>query len=161
MIFCKMIKLDKIDIQILKILQKDVTKPLTEISKKIGISKTPCWNRIKKLEEEGVILSKVAILDNKKINLPLIAFLSISIPNHTQEWLIKFTKIINQYNQIVETHRVAGSSDYILKILVPSMDEYDKFQQILINETGCINMQTSFSQREIKKNYNVSLEHII
>ena len=87
--------------------------------------------------------------------------LSISIPNHTQEWLIKFTKIINQYNQIVETHRVAGSSDYILKILVPSMDEYDKFQQILINETGCINMQTSFSQREIKKNYNVSLEHII
>ena len=156
-----MIKLDNIDIQILKILQKDVTKPLTEISKKIGISKTPCWNRIKKLEEEGIILSKVAILDNNKVNLPLIAFLSISIPNHTQEWLAKFTKIINKYNQIIETHRVAGSSDYILKILVPSMDEYDKFQQILINETGCINMQTSFSQREIKKNYNVSLEHII
>ena len=156
----KMIKLDKIDIQILKILQKDATKPLTEISKKIGISKTPCWNRIKKLEENGIILSKVAIIDNKKVNLPLIAFLSISIPNHTQEWLEKFTKIINKYDQIVETHRVAGSSDYILKILIPSMDEYDNFQQDLINETGCINMQTSFSQKEIKNKHNISLEYI-
>ena len=112
------------------------------------------------MEKEGIILSRITVINNKKVNLPLIAFLSISIPNHTKEWLTKFTKIINKYDQIIETHRVAGSSDYILKILSPSMDEYDKFQQILINETGCINMQTNFSQKEIKKQNYVSLEHI-
>ena len=152
---------DNIDKQILSILQKDANIPLTELSKKVGVSITPCWNRIKKMEKEGIILSRITVINNKKVNLPLIAFLSISIPNHTKEWLTKFTKIIDKYDQIIETHRVAGSSDYILKILSPSMDEYDKFQQILINETGCINMQTNFSQKEIKKQNYVSLEHII
>ena len=152
--------IDSIDKKILKILQRDITIPLTELSKRVGISKTPCWNRIKKMEEEKIILSKIAIVNNKKVNLPLIAFLSISIPNHTEEWLSNFTKIINKYDQIIETHRVAGSSDYILKILSPSMEEYDKFQQILITESGCINMQTSFSQKEIKKSYNISLDYV-
>ena len=153
--------MDKIDKEILRILQKNANIPLSVLSKKIGISITPCWNRIKKMEEEKIIHSKITVLNNNKINLPLVAFLSISIPNHTKEWLMKFTKIINKYDQIIETHRVAGSSDYILKILSPSMDEYDKFQQILINETGCINMQTNFSQKEIKKQNYVSLEHIV
>ena len=152
--------IDDIDKKILSILQKDATIPLTELSKKVGISITPCWNRIKKMQKEEIIISRITVVNNKKVNLPLIAFLSISIPNHTKEWLSEFTKIINKYDQIVETHRVAGTSDYILKILSPSMDEYDKFQQILINETGCINMQTSFSQKEIKKQNYVSLEYI-
>ena len=152
--------IDDIDKKILSILQKDATIPLTELSKKVGISITPCWNRIKKMQKEEIIVSRITVVNNKKVNLPLIAFLSISIPNHTKEWLSRFTKIIKKYDQIVETHRVAGTSDYILKILSPSMDEYDKFQQILINETGCINMQTSFSQKEIKKQNYVSLEYV-
>ena len=152
--------MDNIDKKILSILQRDITLPLSDIAKRVGISKTPCWNRINKMEEKKIITAKIAIVNNKKVNLPLIAFLSITIPNHTQDWLSKFTKIILKYDQIVETHRVAGKSDYILKILSPSMEQYDKFQQILINETGCINMETSFSQKEIKKNYNVSLDYI-
>jgi len=152
--------IDAIDKKILFILQKNATIGLSELSKKVGLSKTPCWNRIKKMEEEKIILSKITVLNNKKVNLPLISFLAISIPNHTQEWLKKFIITINKYDQIVETHRIAGTSDYILKILSPSMEEYDKFQQTLINETGCINMQTSFSQNEIKKNYNLPLDHI-
>ena len=152
---------DKIDKKILEILQKNAVIPLTELSKKIGISVTPCWNRIKKMEDQKIILSKTTVIDNNKINLPLTAFLSISIPNHSKEWLSDFTKTINKYDQIIETHRVAGSSDYILKILSPSMEEYDKFQQILINETGCINMKTSFSQKAIKKQNFLPLDYLI
>ena len=152
--------MDKLDKDILKILQKNATIPLTELSKRVGISTTPCWNRIKKMEEEKIIHSKITVLNNNKINLPLTAFLSISIPNHTQKWLDNFNIVIQKYDQIIETHRVAGSSDYILKIVSPSMDEYDKFQQILINEIECTNMRTSFSQKEIKKNYYLPLEYI-
>ena len=152
--------IDAIDKKILFMLQKNATIGLSELSKKVGLSKTPCWNRIKKMEEDKIILSKITVLNNKKVDLPLISFLAISIPNHTQEWLKKFIITINKYDQIVETHRITGTSDYILKILSPSMEEYDKFQQILINETGCINMQTNFSQKEIKKKNYVSLEYI-
>ena len=152
--------MDKIDKNILRILQKNATIPLTELSKRVGISTTPCWNRIKKMEEDKIIHSKITVLNNYKINLPLTAFLSISIPNHTQEWLDNFNAIIKKYDQIIETHRVAGLSDYILKIVSPSMEEYDKFQQILINEIQCTNMRTSFSQKEIKKSYYLPLDYI-
>ena len=152
--------IDKIDKKILKILQQNATIPLTELSKMVGVSVTPCWNRIKKMEQEKIILSRISVIDNKKVNLEIVAFLNISIPNHTKEWLSKFTKIINKYDQIIEIHRVSGSSDYILKILSPSMEEYDKFQQKLIDETGCINMQTSFSQKEIKNQRYISLENL-
>ena len=152
--------MDKLDKDILRILQKNATIPLSELSKRVGISTTPCWNRIKKMEEEKIIHSKITVLNNNKINLPLTAFLSISIPNHTQKWLDNFNIVIQKYDQIIETHRVAGSSDYILKIVSPSMEEYDKFQQILINEIECTNMRTSFSQKEIKKNYYLPLDYI-
>ena len=152
--------MDKIDKEILRILQKNANIPLSSLSKKIGISITPCWNRIKKMEEEKIIHSKITVLNNNKINLPLVAFLSISIPNHTKEWLEKFNIVIKKYDQIIETHRVTGSSDYLLKILSPTMEEYDKFQQILINEIECTNMKTSFSQKEIKKNYFLPLDYI-
>ena len=152
--------MDKFDKEILKILQKNATIPLSELSKRVGISTTPCWNRIKKMEEEKIIHSKITVLNSYKINLPLTAFLSISIPNHTQEWLDNFNVVIKKYDQIIETHRVAGASDYILKIVSPSMEEYDKFQQILINEIQCTNMRTSFSQKEIKKSYYLPLDYI-
>ena len=125
--------MNEIDKHILKILQKNASIPLSELSKRVGISSTPCWNRIKKMEEDKIIHSKVAILNNSKVNLPITAFLSISIPNHTQEWLKKFINTIQKYDQILETHRVQGSSDYLLKILSPSLEAYDQFQQILID----------------------------
>ena len=152
--------MDRLDKEILRLLQKNATIPLSELSKRVGISTTPCWNRIKKMEEEKIIHSKITVLNNNKINLPLIAFLSISIPNHTQKWLDNFKIVIQKYDQIIETHRVAGSSDYILKIVSPSMEEYDRFQQILINEIECTNMRTNFSQKEIKKNFYLPLDYI-
>ena len=125
--------MDNIDKKILEELQKNSSQPLSELSKKVGLSNTPCWNRIKKLEEEKIIKSKSIIIDNKKINLSITVFLSISIQNHTTEWLKNFQKVVNKYDQIIEVHRLTGSnSDYQITILSPSIEEYDNFQQNLI-----------------------------
>jgi len=153
--------MDNIDKKILEELQKNSSIPLSELSKKVGLSNTPCWNRIKKLEEEKIIKSKSIIIDNKKINLPITVFLSISIQNHTEEWLKNFEKIVNKYDQIIEVHRLTGSnSDYQITILSSSIEEYDKFQQILIKEIECTNMSSHISLQTIKKNYKYPLNYI-
>jgi Lrp/AsnC family transcriptional regulator len=153
--------MDTIDKKILEELQKNSSQPLSELSKKVGLSNTPCWNRIKKLEEEKIIKSKSIIIDNKKINLPITVFLSISIQNHTERWLKNFEKVVNKYDQIIEVHRLTGSnSDYQITILSPSIEEYDKFQQILIKEIECTNMTSHISLQTIKKNYNYPLNFI-
>lgn len=153
--------MDNIDKKILEELQKNSSIPLSELSKKVGLSNTPCWNRIKKLEEEKIIKSKSIIIDNKKINLPITVFLSISIQNHTEQWLKNFEKIVNKYDQIIEAHRLTGSnSDYQITILSPSIEEYDKFQQLLIKEIECTNMSSHISLQTIKKNYKYPLNYI-
>jgi Lrp/AsnC family transcriptional regulator len=153
--------MDNIDKKILEELQKNSSQPLSELSKKVGLSNTPCWNRIKKLEEEKIIKSKSIIIDNKKINLPITVFLSISIQNHTERWLINFEKIVNKYDQIIEVHRLTGSnSDYQITILSPSIEQYDKFQQILIKEIECTNMTSQISLQTIKKNTKYPLNFI-
>ena len=153
--------MDNIDKKILEELQKNSSQPLSELSKKVGLSNTPCWNRIKRLEEEKIIKSKSIIIDNKKINLPITVFLSISIQNHTERWLKNFEKIVNKYDQIIEVHRLTGSnSDYQITILSPSIEEYDKFQQVLIKEIECTNMTSHISLQTIKKNYKYPLNFI-
>ena len=153
--------MDNIDKKILEELQKNSSIPLSELSKKVGLSNTPCWNRIKKLEEEKIIKSKSIIIDNKKINLPITVFLSISIQNHTEQWLKNFEKIVNKYDQIIEAHRLTGSnSDYQITILSPSIEEYDKFQQLLIKEIECTNMSSHISLQTLKKNYKYPLNYI-
>ncbi len=153
--------MDSIDKKILEELQKNSSQPLSELSKKVGLSSTPCWNRIKKLEEDKIIKSRSIILDNKKINLPITVFLSISIQNHTEQWLKNFEKVVNKYDQIIEVHRLTGSnSDYQITILSSSIEEYDKFQQILIKEIECTNMSSHISLQTIKKNYKYPLNFI-
>ena len=153
--------MDNIDKKILEELQKNSSQPLSELSKKVGLSNTPCWNRIKKLEEEKIIKSKSIVIDNKKINLSITVFLSISIQNHTEVWLKNFQKIVNKYDQIIEVHRLTGSnSDYQITILSPSIEEYDKFQQILIKEIECTNMSSHISLQTIKKSNKYPLNFI-
>ena len=153
--------MDNIDKQILSALQKNATIPLSELSKRVGLSTTPCWNRIRRMEEEGTITSRVTVLNNKKINLNIVVFLSISVSSHSEEWLTGFQKIIAHYNQIIEVYRLTGSStDYLLKIVAPSIDEYDKFQQKLINEIEFNKMSSSIALKEIKKVNSLPLDYI-
>jgi Lrp/AsnC family transcriptional regulator len=153
--------MDSIDKRIIEELQKNASVPISELSKKIGITTTPCWNRIKKLEEEKIILSKTIILDNNKLNLAITVFLSISIPNHTDKWLENFKKIVKQHDEITEVHRLTGSdSDYQITILASSIREYDIFQQRLIKEIECTKMSSHISLNTIKKSNKLSLKYI-
>ena len=153
--------MDKIDKKILEELQKNASIPLSELSKKVGLSNTPCWNRIKKLEEEKVILSRTVVLDNKKINLPITVFLSISIHDHTEKWLSNFERVVKKYDEITEVHRLTGTnSDYQITILSPSIDKYDNFQQKLIKEIECTYMSSHISLQIIKKNHKLSLDYL-
>ena len=152
--------MDEIDKKILISLQEDVSIPLSELSKKVGVSSTPCWSRIKKLENDGVIVSKTIEIDQEKINLPITVFLSISIQNNTEAWLKNFSEVVNKYDEIIEVHRLTGSSvDYLLKILTSSINEYDKFQQKLIKEIKCTNMSSSISLKKLKKFNKLPLDY--
>jgi len=153
--------MDTIDKMILQIIQKNANIPLSELSKKVGISSTPCWNRIKKMEENDTISAKVTIINKEKINLPVTVFLSVSIGNHQQEWLTKFNDTVMKYDQITEVYRLASSTmDYLLKIVAPSIEAYDKFQQKLINEFEFSHMTSNITLRELKKNNHLPLDFI-
>ena len=153
--------MDDIDKKILSLLQNNATLPLSELSKRAGVSKTPCWNRIRKMEEGGVIKSRVTVLDNKKINLNIVVFLSVSVSSHSKEWMSDFKKILTRYDQIIEAYRLTGSStDYLLKIVAPSIAEYDNFQQQLINEVKFTKMSSSIALKEIKKIHSLPLNNV-
>ena len=148
--------MDKIDIEILKLIQSNATLPLSEISRRAGLSKPPCWNRIRRLEETGVIKKRATLLDRNLLGLPIVVFLSISVSRHSSEWATLFSDIVSKYGQITEVHRLTGSgADYMLKIVAASIESYDKFQQILINEIEFTSMSSSVSLQEMK--YNVAL----
>ena len=153
--------MDSIDKVILTQLQKDVTLPLSEIANRAGISKTACWNRIRKMEEENIIKSKVAILNNSKINLPIVIFLSLTVYSHTKEWIKKFSETVNKYEQIIEVYRITGHEiDYLLKIVSPSIEAYDKFQQLIIKEIEFKGMATKIVLKEIKKVNSLPLDNL-
>ena len=153
--------MDHIDKKILHIIQKNSNIPLSELSKRVGVSSTPCWNRVKKMEEERIIISKIAILNNQKINLPITVFLSISVTSHKDEWLKKFNETILKYDQIIEVYRLtSATTDYLLKIVAPSINSYDEFQQKLISEIEFSNMTSNICLKVLKKNDYLPLDFI-
>tara|TARA_B110000459_G_scaffold86975_1_gene97321 strand:- start:1208 stop:1864 length:657 start_codon:yes stop_codon:yes gene_type:complete len=154
-------RMDEIDRKILNLLQTNATLPLSELSRRVGISKTPCWNRIRKLEELGIINQRVTLLDRHKLGLPIVVFLSISVSQQSAKWATHFIQIISKYKQIIEVHRLTGSSaDYMLKVVASSIEDYDKFQQILISEVEFTSMSSSVSLQEIKYNVSLPLNHL-
>ncbi len=153
--------MDEVDKKILSIIQKDITLPLSDVAKRAGVSKTPCWNRLRKMEEKGIIREKVAILNNEKINLPIVVFLSISVSHHSKEWIKEFYDTVKKYNQIIEVYRITGSDiDYLLKIVSSSVEEYDVFQQKLINDIKFSKMSSGIALKEIKKINSLPLDSI-
>ena len=143
--------MDYIDKKIIFILQRQADLPLSEISKRVGLSQTPCWNRIKKLEEDGVIEKKVTLINKRKVNLPITIFLMITVRNHNSDWTNKFSEILKKYKNILEAHRVTGSqADYIIKVVAESIQEYDEFQQVLIKNIEFNSMSSGISLQELK-----------
>ena len=151
--------IDDLDKKILTIIQKNAGLPLSEISKRVGISPTPCWNRIKKMEEAGVISARTIVLNRKAINLSIVVFLSIRVSHHSKDWITSFQEIIDKHEEIIETHRITGSdADYLLKIVASSIENYDKFQQKLISELDFTKMSSSISLQEMKSSHILPLK---
>ena len=143
--------MDYIDKKIIFILQRQADLPLSEISKRVGLSQTPCWNRIKKLEEDGVIEKKVTLINKRKVNLPITVFLMITVRNHNSDWMKKFSEILKKYKNILVAHRITGSqADYIIKVVAESIEEYDEFQQVLIKNIEFNSMSSGISLQELK-----------
>ncbi|MBS1168367.1 MAG: lrp 3, partial [Proteobacteria bacterium] len=113
--------LDRLDRKILSILQEDATIPVAEVAKRVGLSTTPCWRRIQKLEEDGVILRRVALLDPKSVNTKVTVFVSIVTNQHSEEWLRRFAELIREFPEVVEFYRMSGQVDYLLRVVVPDI----------------------------------------
>ena len=148
--------MDHVDRKLLNLLQMNADLPLSEIAKKVGLSSTPCWNRIKKLEEKGIIKYKVSLVDKEKVGYSVTVFLSISVGNHSSDWFKEFERLVMRHSHILEVHRLTGSSaDYLLKIIAKSIEEYDAFQQQLISEIQFTGMSSSISLKEVKNSKQI------
>ncbi len=142
--------LDSIDLKILAILQRDSTISVADIGKEVGLSTTPCWRRIQKLEQEGVIESRVALLNPKKVDAGVTVFVAITTSEHTTEWLERFHAVLRQFPEIVEAYRMSGQVDYLLRVAVPDIESYDRFYKELIGRIPLTDVSSSFAMEQIK-----------
>jgi Lrp/AsnC family transcriptional regulator len=142
--------IDRMDRKILDILQSDATVPVAEIGKQIGLSTTPCWRRIQKLEESGVIQKRVALLDAKKVNVGVTVFVSITTSHHAQDWLDRFHDVLREFPEVVEFYRMSGEVDYLLRVVVPDIERYDEFYKKLIGRIDLTEVSSAFAMEQIK-----------
>tara|TARA_R110000868_G_scaffold80390_20_gene228466 strand:- start:2435 stop:2914 length:480 start_codon:yes stop_codon:yes gene_type:complete len=152
--------MDRIDRSILAILQKDSTVPVAEIGKRVGLSTTPCWRRIQKMEEDGIIKQRVAVLDPALVGAGVTVFVSISTNQHSKEWLTRFAEIISDFPEVVSFYRMSGQVDYLLKVVVPDIAAYDKFYQKLIARIDISDVSSSFAMEELKNTSILPLDYM-
>jgi len=144
------VRIDATDRKILAELQRDAGQSLDEIAKKVGSSKTPVWNRIRKLKEAGVIGQQTVFLDAEALGFEACFFVLIRTSEHEADWQAKFLKALRDRPEVQEAHRLAGDIDYILKVRVQNARAYDKFYQALISEVRVHNVTALLSMEEIK-----------
>ena len=153
--------MDKLDRRILRILQEDSTIAVADLAKKVGLSTTPCWRRIQKLEEEGVIRKRVALLDPVKINAKVTVFVSIRTNSHSIEWLKRFSEVIGDFPEVVEFYRMSGDVDYMLRVVVPDIAAYDAFYQRLISKIEIRDVSSAFAMEQIKYTTEMPLDYMV
>ncbi|GGA48991.1 Lrp/AsnC family transcriptional regulator [Pelagibacterium lentulum] len=153
--------LDKLDRKILQLLQKDATMPVAEIGRKVGLSTTPCWRRIQKMEEEGVIKRRVAVLNPEKVNAGVTVFVAVRTNEHNDAWLRKFASVVEEFSEVVEFYRMSGEVDYLLRVVVPSIQAYDVFYKKLISKIPLSDVSSSFAMEQIKYTTALPLEFAV
>jgi Lrp/AsnC family leucine-responsive transcriptional regulator len=152
-------KLDLIDLQLLRLLQKDAQKTHKEIAGQLHLSVTPVYERIKRLEKQGFINKYVALLDKDKINKSLVAYCNVSLKEHAQFMIKKFEKEVLKFKEVVECYNIAGQFDYLLKVMVKDMKEYQHFitnKLAVLDNIG--NTQSMFVMNEIKYSTELPVE---
>ena len=153
--------MDRLDRKILRLLQEDATLAVADIAKKVGLSTTPCWRRIQKLEEDGVVMRRVAVLDPAKINTKVTVFVSIRTGSHNVEWLKRFSELVQDFPEVVEFYRMSGDVDYLLKVVVPDIAAYDAFYKRLIAKIEIRDVSSSFAMEQIKYTTEMPLDYMV
>lgn len=144
------IKLDSVDLEILRVLQQHVDVPLEKLASRVGASRTTVWNRIQTLQTAGVITRRVALVDPIKAGLAETFYVTIRTRHHDQQWLDRFSQAVANMPEIMEAHRLAGEADYLLKVQVSSTREYDAFYKRLIAEVDLEDVTSSLSMETLK-----------
>lgn len=152
--------MDHIDKKILTLLQEDATLSIAEIAERVGLSTTPCWRRIQKLEEAGVIDKRVTLLDPEKLNVGVTVFVSIRTSQHNIEWLEAFAAAVAKIPEVVEFYRMSGDIDYLLRVVVPDIAGYDAVYKKLIKAADLSDVSSSFAMERIKYTTALPLSYV-
>lgn len=153
--------MDRLDRKILRLLQEDSTLAVADVAKKVGLSTTPCWRRIQKLEEDGVIRRRVALLDPGKVNAKVTVFVSIRTNTHSHEWLRRFSEMIVDFPEVAEFYRMSGDVDYLLRVVVPDIAAYDAFYKRMIQKIEIRDVSSSFAMEQIKYTTELPLDYMV
>jgi Lrp/AsnC family transcriptional regulator len=151
---------DRIDRKILALLQRDSTMTAEDIGEKVGLSKAPCWRRIQRLIQSGVILRTVALLDPKLVNLETTVFVMVKTSSHSSEWIESFAKAVQKIPEVIELHRMSGDVDYLLRIVVPDIAGYDAVYKTLIGAVPMFDVSASFVLETIKSTTTLPLDYL-
>jgi len=132
------------------VLQDNAALSVAEIGQRVGLSSTPCWKRIQRLEADGVIQKRVALVDQDKVGLGVSVFVSIETGDHSQEWLNRFAEVVGAMPEVMEFYRMAGDVDYMLRVVVSDIQGYDAFYKRLIGSVPLTNVTSRFAMEKIK-----------
>ncbi|HBP42491.1 MAG: Lrp/AsnC family transcriptional regulator [Vreelandella alkaliphila] len=149
--------IDRFDLKILEQLQRDDSLSIAQLAEGIGLSVTPCWRRIQKLEKDGIIEKRIAVLNPEKLNLSLTVFVMVKTDKHNQAWLDTFQETVKNFPEIVEVNRLAGEYDYLLKVITRNNQSYDAFYKRLIAKIELSNVTSCFSMEQVKKTTELPL----
>ncbi|WP_455466832.1 Lrp/AsnC family transcriptional regulator [Bartonella sp. B39] len=152
--------MDRLDRKILHLLQENATLSVADIAKRVGLSTTPCWRRIQRLEEDGVIQRRVAVLSPEKVNAHVTVFVSIRTNTHSHEWFKRFAKIVREFREVIEFYRMSGDIDYLLRVVIPDIESYDLFYKKLISKIDIHDVSSSFAMEQIKYTTELPLNYI-
>lgn len=152
--------MDRIDKEILTLLQDNADLPLAEIASRVKLSSTPCWRRIQRLEEQGYIQRRVAILDAKKLNVGVTVFVLLRTNRHNQEWFERLREIVNAIPEVVDFYRMSGSIDYLLRVAVPDIAAYDAVYRKLTEHIEIFEVSSSFAMEELKHTSALPLDYL-
>ena len=146
-----MIALDMVDSKILDLLQTDASRSIAEIADQVHLSQNACWRRIKRLEEEGFIVKRVALLDPEKLGVGVTVFVSVRAGEHSEKWLETFASAVRKMPEVVEFYRMTGDVDYLLKLQVANIAAYDRVYKSLIKAAPITDVSAAFAMEELKR----------
>jgi Lrp/AsnC family transcriptional regulator len=151
--------MDRLDRKILECLQDDSSQSVADIAEHIGLSTTPCWRRIQKLEKSGVIRKRVALLDRHQLNLGVDVFVAIRTNQHNARWFEDFSAAVDDFPEVVEFYRMSGDIDYLMRIVVEDIAAFDNFYKRLIERVELSDVSSSFAMEQIKYTTALPLAH--